>query len=1092
MKRLSLILAFPFLAALSCGAQSLTGADSPKVNAKELKATLNPNDVSFLAVPEKVDGIFPADAAPVRAPRPAKTMKSMPRLDEAVTDTVQYFAIAQSYHKNYTFNYAGGDVYSYNIGLAINGTKATFTNLFDMYNQSASSWARSWDTPVDGVYDADAKTITIPTTTTGVVCGNYGGYYDALLITGDVSESGNITPADELVFDVTTNADGSIATITARSCMVAKYTYGTIRVYKSFTANIPNDKVATLKTFVESEDFGETFVNTATEREITLYNTGGKEAEFVMELESDYDAFTSTAMSGIVPACGSFTLPFTFKTSKAGSYEGIATITYESGSGEKITVIDLSATAKDYPDYSGAVKSGDFNITTGIEFPFEMTTLADGTQVAQSGTHGQYGNSWLQLDFTVPEGKLATVSWKGRSNNVSQWYQNAGGYFVDTLDGSVVSLTGADQDMSGNCEFAPGSHFIRYQYDGNAYTGLDENNLYVYGIEYRENTLNADSAIVVTPSVSLGNGVVTTGGDAILSGVITLKNTGSNNLKIKKVTSSNVEFSADMSGIADAATMEEINIPVTLNAKTSGDKSAIYTIETSAGTFTASVTATIIDMPDFGSLVTEGSEYITSWEVNSDAPFVIKDGKAVNKNAGDNSVASQSWFKMNLTIPEGKLAYVSWDGHCYGRPEDNVSYSHYYSSYETIEIEHPMNSGSTAVYGPDQDCSSAAIEADGTFADFLACVPGTHYYKWGWYHNGDGTAPEKDYVEISNIRIRVIDFKENNVELETPEVKFDTVYVGTNRYATAKVTLRNTGSSALTVGSITGEAPFYGIETTDVAQFNKTADVTLWFYPSAAGEFDGNVTIATSAGDVTVKCHGVALNAADKGYIYLGDFEDSAQGWVTYDYDGDGETWNLGSNLWGEYAEYCHSGTQCLASVSYSNYLGAVTPDNWTFSPVITIPADGAKLSYYVAAFSPKRYEEHYSMYVQPYDEETFSVDQVMQNTPLISETLKEENGAMDGWTKREFDLNDYAGKKVVICFRHHDCNGQYILRLDDVNVMTNASSAITTATRNVAGDSAEYFTIDGRKTTTLSSGVNIVRSQREDGTSVVRKVVRK
>ncbi len=1086
------MLAVPFLAALSCGAQSLTGADSPKVNAKELKATLNPNDVSFLAVPEKVDGIFPSGASPVRAQRPASVVKSLPRLDEAVTDTVKYFAIAQSYHKNYTFNYAGGDVYCYNVGLAINGTKATFTNLFDMYNQSATSWARSWDTPVDGVYDADAKTITIPTTTDGIVCGNYGGYYDAMLLTGEVSETGTITPTDELVFDVTTAADGSISTITARSSMVAKYTYGAIRVYKSFSANIPDGNSAALKTFVESEDFGETFVNTPTEREITLYNTGGKDAEFVMELESDDNTFTSTAMSGTVPACGSFSIPFTFNSAKAGSYEGIATVTYESGGGEKTTVIDLAATAKDYPDYSAAVKSGDFKITTGIEYPFEMATLADGTKVAQSGTHGAYGSSWLQIGFTVPEGKLATVSWKGRSNNSSMWYQNAGGYFVDTLDGSTVSLTGADEDMSGSVEFAPGSHFIRYQYDGNAYTGLDENNLYVYGIEYKETALNADSAVVVTPAVSLGNGVLTAGGDVQLSGEIKLKNTGSNSLKVKRVTSDNAEFTADVSGLAGTATMEEAVIPVKLETKTSGEKKTTFTIETSAGTFTAAVTASVIDMPDFGSLVTEGAEYITSWEVNPDAPFVIKDGKAVNKNAGDNSVAELSWFKMNLSVPEGKLAYVSWDGHSYGRPEDTESYSHTYSSYETIEIMHPMQSGSTGFYGPDQDCGSAVIAADEYFADFLACVPGTHYYKWGWYHNGDGSAPEKDYAEISNIKIRMIDFKENNVELETPEVKFDTIYVGSDRYATAKVTLRNTGSAALTVGTITGEAPFYGIETTDVAQFNKTTDVTLWFYPTAPGEFDGNVTISTSAGDVTVKCHGVALNAEEKGYVYLGDFEDNAQGWTTYDADNDGETWNLGSNLWGERAEYCHSGTQCLASVSYSNYLGAVTPDNWTISPVITIPADGAKLSYYVAAFSPKRYEEHYSMYVQPYDGETFSVEQVEQNTPLISETLKEENGAVDGWTKRVFDLNDYAGKQVVICFRHHDCNGQYILRLDDVNVMTNAASAITTATRNVPGNSAEYYTLDGRRTNTLTKGVNIVRSQREDGTVAVRKVVRK
>lgn len=223
----------------------------------------------------------------------------------------------------------------------------------------------------------------------------------------------------------------------------------------------------------------------------------------------------------------------------------------------------------------------------------------------------------------------------------------------------------------------------------------------------------------------------------------------------------------------------------------------------------------------------------------------------------------------------------------------------------------------------------------------------------------------------------------------------------------------------------------------------------------------------------------------------MGDFEDNAYGWSIFDANEDGETWNLGYNLWGDRPEYCHSGSQCLASVSYSNYSGSVTPDDWTISPVITIPADGGQLSYYVAAFSPSRYEEHYSMYVQPYDAETFSIDQVMQSEPLISETLKEEQGAMDGWTLRTFDLSAYAGKQVVICFRHHDCNGQYILRLDDVNVKTATATAISDVHHNVPGDAVDYYGIDGRRYNHLRRGVNIVRSKQADGTYVVRKVIR-
>lgn len=130
-------------------------------------------------------------------------------------------------------------------------------------------------------------------------------------------------------------------------------------------------------------------------------------------------------------------------------------------------------------------------------------------------------------------------------------------------------------------------------------------------------------------------------------------------------------------------------------------------------------------------------------------------------------------------------------------------------------------------------------------------------------------------------------------------------------------------------------------------------------------------------------------------------------------------------------------------------------------------------------------------MYVLPYDESTFSVEKMKETTPLISETLKEENGAEDGWTKREFDLKDYAGKQIVIGFRHHDCTGQYLLRLDDVNVMKSSSDGISSVINNVPGNAAEYYSIGGQKMNALSKGINIIRTQKEDGTTIVRKVMR-
>ncbi len=1090
MKRILLSLAVVMCISSAANAQKLV--EQQKVNAVELRATLNPSDVTFLATPNTVENLF--DPSSPKIARPAKK-QALPRMNAAVADTVQYFAVGQSYHSNYVFNYEGGDVYTYNIGLAIDGTKATFTNLFNMYEESASSWSRSYDIPVDGVYDADAKTITIPTTTTGIACGDYGGYYTAMLLAGEISETGSLTPAEELVFDLSISEDGSITSLTNRTPFLARYDYGTIRVFKSFVAVLPNPNEANLLTFTESIDFGENFVNTTSSKSFRLINTGGKDADFVIELEAEDNAFTSTTTGGTVPAQSTLDLTFDFLVASAGTYEGIVTITFDNGAGESTIVVDLAGSAKEYPDYSAAIKSGNFAITTGIEFPFEMVALEDGTQVASSTTYGAYGSSWLNLAFTVPEGKLAKIAWKGISNNSGYWYQNAGGYFIDTLNGSKASYTGVNEDISGTYEFAPGEHFIRFQYDGNYYTGNEANRLYVYDIEYNENTLNADSATVLTDEVSLGNAVLPAGESVIKTGTIVLKNLGSNTLTVTNVTSDNEEFTTDISGLTGVATMQEINIPITMEAKTSGEKVANYTIETSAGKFAAVVTSSVMDMPDFSSLVTEGAEYITSWKLNESDPFIVVDGKATNKNAGDNSVNSTAYFQMNLSIPEGKIAYVSWDGQMWGRPIVEGAYDHYNGNYTLFEMSHPMTSGTLNAFGSDgADASSALIANDSFWADYLACIPGEHYYKWCWYHSGDGIVPEGDKLEISNIKIKVSDFNEYGVEVMNPEIYFDTTYVGVNRYTTATVTLHNTGSQPLSVGAITGDAPFYGIETTDKAQFNKQIDVTLWFYPSEAGTFDGKLTINTSAGDVEVTCHGTALDADAEGIVLCGDFEDSAYGWSTVDADTDGETWDLGSNLWGNRPEYCHSGSECLASVSYSNYLGAVEPNNWTLSPIVSMPKEGgATLSYYVAAFSPTRWSENYSLYVCEYDSvKGLDVNEVAETEPFYTETLTEEAGAMDGWQYREFDLNEYMGKDIVLLYRHHNCNGQYILRLDDVFITrTQLPDGIKTIGTMNSSNAAQVYTVDGRKVNKMVEGINIVRIQNADGSVSIKKVMK-
>jgi len=341
-------------------------------------------------------------------------------------------------------------------------------------------------------------------------------------------------------------------------------------------------------------------------------------------------------------------------------------------------------------------------------------------------------------------------------------------------------------------------------------------------------------------------------------------------------------------------------------------------------------------------------------------------------------------------------------------------------------------------------------------------------------------------------------------------VKFEPTYAGPQRYTVSTVQLKNTGSATLSVESIEAEtegAPFYGVVPegwNNQAQFNNTLNVDLWFYPTEVTDEDktytGNVIIHTTAGDVLVPVEGTAKG--QKGIIYPGDFEDDGYGWSVFDNDRDGDTWKLGWNLWGDRPEYVLSGHECLGSASADAYGGSYAPDNWTFSPAFEIPAEGAKLSYYISGFHPTRYAEHYSLYIV--DDlagvADGSVDFIINGSqPVVEETIDEpaEYGSdytkVGGWKNHIVDLDSYAGKTIYLVFRHHGCEGQYVLRLDDAFIYTNDKFnelGISTLSHSRNVKSEEIYNVNGARLDAPAKGVNIIRTTTTDGQVKTQKVI--
>ncbi|MDE6679961.1 MAG: choice-of-anchor J domain-containing protein [Muribaculaceae bacterium] len=207
----------------------------------------------------------------------------------------------------------------------------------------------------------------------------------------------------------------------------------------------------------------------------------------------------------------------------------------------------------------------------------------------------------------------------------------------------------------------------------------------------------------------------------------------------------------------------------------------------------------------------------------------------------------------------------------------------------------------------------------------------------------------------------------------------------------------------------------------------------------------------------------------------------------------DGDCWNLGYNLWGLNPEWVHDGDDCFGSTSYSFYQGAIEPDNWLISPVVTVPDDGAMLRWYAASHHHERYAEHYSVYVAT-PEEIQDPANLNNLQSIFSETL--EQASADEWVERVIDLADYANQDIMVLFRHHDCNGQYVLKVDDIFIYDmqkwNNGSGVDAVAGTPEAVSTEIYDINGLRVRGLVKGVNIVRTTYSDGSVKTSKIIMK
>lgn len=177
----------------------------------------------------------------------------------------------------------------------------------------------------------------------------------------------------------------------------------------------------------------------------------------------------------------------------------------------------------------------------------------------------------------------------------------------------------------------------------------------------------------------------------------------------------------------------------------------------------------------------------------------------------------------------------------------------------------------------------------------------------------------------------------------------------------------------------------------------------------------------------------VALNA--QTYLLQESFDAGSlpTGWITLDQDGDGYTWDAETPL---NAFTTHTGAGCIASASYINNVGALTPDNWLITPALAIPASGSTvLSWWATGQDASDYAEHYEVLVST----TGTAASDFNATPLYEETVATSRD----YQNRTVDLSSYAGQTIYIAFVHNETTNMFWLDLDDVEVYNVSGSAI-------------------------------------------------
>ncbi len=182
----------------------------------------------------------------------------------------------------------------------------------------------------------------------------------------------------------------------------------------------------------------------------------------------------------------------------------------------------------------------------------------------------------------------------------------------------------------------------------------------------------------------------------------------------------------------------------------------------------------------------------------------------------------------------------------------------------------------------------------------------------------------------------------------------------------------------------------------------------------------------------SVNDDGISVSVTGPNFSGEGFENEIPSDWATIDADGDGYGWELAS--WAN-----HTGNYSMASASYIDEVGAVTPDNYLVSGQISFAAN-IGIRFYACANDANYAAEHFGVAVS-----TGSQIDVTNFTTITEWTMSAKSNNMPkgnrglrdqcSWYEYTVDLSSYAGQIGYVAIRHFNCTDQWYLNVDDVYI---------------------------------------------------------